>query len=66
MVLDPVTLARVRPNNGLLPREVTQPLLELSDEHKLLIDPVHYGFSLGDKICGEAQFYLMTDWLVRC
>ena len=50
-MLDPVLLGEIRPNNSTLP-DILKPLSELTDEQKLLLKPVLYGFSLGDKIWG--------------
>ncbi|KAK7705528.1 hypothetical protein SLS64_007895 [Diaporthe eres] len=60
VVLDPVTFDQVRPNNRLVPR-IALSVSDFTDEHKLLVDPVLYGFSLGDKIWGGFAVSSMTD-----
>ncbi len=53
-MLDPVTFNQTRPNNSLIPPRIMQTLSgELSEEQKLLLKPVLYGFSLGDKAWGK-------------
>ncbi|KIL83582.1 hypothetical protein FAVG1_13202 [Fusarium avenaceum] len=53
VMIDPVVFDQTMPNNGIVPR-IRKPLSEarLTDEQKLLINPLAYGFSLGDKIWG--------------
>lgn len=52
-MLDPVTFARVRPTNYIVPAisQLNQPG-KLTAEDKILLCPVLYGFSLGDKKWG--------------
>ncbi|KAL2274182.1 hypothetical protein FJTKL_03589 [Diaporthe vaccinii] len=62
VVLDPVTFDQVRPNNSLVPR-IALSLSDFTDEHKLLVDPVLYGFSLRNKIWGGFAVSSLTDVL---
>lgn len=52
-MLDPVTFDQLQPNNKLVPR-IYRPIRRevLTAEHKMLLNPVLYGFSLGDKQWG--------------
>jgi hypothetical protein len=54
VMLDPVTFDRLEPNNSLVPR-VYKPMRReiLTAEHKMMLNPVLYGFSLGDKTWGK-------------
>ncbi|KAF4461135.1 P-loop containing nucleoside triphosphate hydrolase [Fusarium albosuccineum] len=53
VMIDPVTLEEIQPRNLLVP-VIRKPLLidNLTSEQKLLLNPVLYGFSLGDKTWG--------------
>ncbi|OPB46311.1 hypothetical protein A0O28_0064320 [Trichoderma guizhouense] len=60
IVLDPKTLNRVQPNSTLIPH-IVQSLSDLTDDQKLLVNPVLYGFSLGDKMWGAFAVTLLHD-----
>ncbi|KAL7794070.1 P-loop containing nucleoside triphosphate hydrolase protein [Trichoderma afarasin] len=60
IVLDPTTLNRVQPNSRLIPH-IVQSLSDLTDDQKLLVNPVLYGFSLGDKMWGAFAVTLLHD-----
>ncbi|KAK5997570.1 hypothetical protein PT974_02933 [Cladobotryum mycophilum] len=60
IVIDAATFERVKPNNQLIPY-VGQSLDDISDDHKLLINPVLYGFSLGDKVWGAFAVSQLQD-----
>ncbi|KAL6821724.1 P-loop containing nucleoside triphosphate hydrolase protein [Trichoderma sp. SZMC 28015] len=60
IVLDPITLSRVQPNSRLIPH-IVQSLSNLTDDQKLLVNPVLYGFSLGDKMWGAFAVTLLHD-----
>ncbi|QYS99756.1 AAA family ATPase [Trichoderma simmonsii] len=60
IVLDPITLYRVQPNSRLIP-QIFQSLSDLTDDQKLLVNPVLYGFSLGDKMWGAFAVTLLHD-----
>ncbi|KAJ4859741.1 ATPase family associated with various cellular activities (AAA) domain-containing protein [Trichoderma breve] len=60
IVLDPTTLNRVQPNSRLIPH-IVQSLSDLTDDQKLLVNPVLYGFSLGDKMWGAFAVTWLHD-----
>ena len=53
-MLDPVIYDQLQPNNSLVPR-IFKPMRRevLTAEHKMMRNPVLYGFSLGDKTWGK-------------
>jgi hypothetical protein len=53
-MVDPVVFREIMPNNAIVPH-IHKPLAgaSLTDEQKLVINPLAYGFSLGDKIWGK-------------
>ncbi|KAI0424044.1 P-loop containing nucleoside triphosphate hydrolase protein [Xylaria sp. FL1042] len=53
VMIDPVTLNKSVPNNTIVP-VIRTPLIEekLTPDQKVLLNPLMYGFSLGDKIWG--------------
>ncbi|KAL6695661.1 P-loop containing nucleoside triphosphate hydrolase protein [Trichoderma pleuroticola] len=60
IVLDPTTLNRVQPNNTFVPY-ISRSLSDLTDDQKLLVNPMLYGFSLGDKIWGAFAVSKLQD-----
>ncbi|PNP56836.1 hypothetical protein THARTR1_03134 [Trichoderma harzianum] len=60
IVLDPTTLNRVQPNNRFVPH-ISRSLSDLTDDQKLLVNPMLYGFSLGDKIWGAFAVSKLQD-----
>lgn len=53
-MLDPVNCRKFHPHEPIVP-EICHPVPEgkMTAEHKLLLNAVLYGFSLGDKTWGE-------------
>ncbi|KAI1738087.1 P-loop containing nucleoside triphosphate hydrolase protein [Xylaria scruposa] len=53
VMIDPVTLNKIVPNNTIVPAIRTSLVAEnLTPEQKMLLNPLMYGFSFGDKIWG--------------
>ena len=52
-MIDPVTFVQIVLNNAIVP-VIHTPLVEtdLTENQKMLLNPLAYGFSLGDKIWG--------------
>jgi hypothetical protein len=61
-MLDPVIYDQLQPNNSLVPR-IYKPMRRevLTAEHKMMLNPVLYGFSLGDKTWGKFVSTTSTD-----
>lgn len=53
-MIDPITFNQIEPNNAIVPI-IRRPITgrNLSDDEKILLNPLLYGFSLGDKLWGE-------------
>lgn len=62
VMLDPVIYDQLQPNNSLVPR-IYKPMRRevLTAEHKMMLNPVLYGFSLGDKTWGKFVSTTSTD-----
>ncbi|KAH9220381.1 hypothetical protein DL95DRAFT_329576 [Leptodontidium sp. 2 PMI_412] len=62
VMLDPVIFDQLQPNNTLVPR-VFKPMRRevLTAEHKIMLNPVLYGFSLGDKTWGAFAVSSLED-----
>ncbi|TDZ32480.1 26S proteasome regulatory subunit 4 [Colletotrichum spinosum] len=63
VMLDPATLTHLRPmNNNLVPRIQTQMRRkDLTDEEILMVNPLLYGFSFGDKTWGAFSYAQIHD-----
>ncbi|KAI1105317.1 P-loop containing nucleoside triphosphate hydrolase protein [Jackrogersella minutella] len=62
VMLDPLTLDRINPTNSIVPVISTSlGLAKMTLEHKMLLRPVLYGFSLGDKTWGAFAVSRLSD-----